>query len=136
MLDYNTNFKTANVIATLFAPDEFRTSDHDRIVVGLDLSSFAVTTTASPAFLHPANGKDRQVNLRSMADRGRHTNTTILGVDPADGVTVLGDESLKLRADAGVTYSIWVLTTSGGQSVLTVVSVPVLASAPAFGKVK
>ena len=37
MLDYNTNFKSAGQIVSLFAPDQFRTSDHDPVVVGLDL---------------------------------------------------------------------------------------------------
>lgn len=37
VLDYNTDFKTANLQATLYAPDEFRVSDHDPVVVGLEL---------------------------------------------------------------------------------------------------
>lgn len=36
VLDYNTNFKTANLQATLYAPDQFRVSDHDPVNVGLD----------------------------------------------------------------------------------------------------
>ena len=35
VLDYNTDFKTAGQIASLYAPDEFRVSDHDPIIVGL-----------------------------------------------------------------------------------------------------
>jgi len=35
VLDYNTDFKSAGQIASLYAPDEFRVSDHDPIVVGL-----------------------------------------------------------------------------------------------------
>ena len=34
VLDYNTNFKSAGQIVSLFAPDEFRTSDHDPVVSG------------------------------------------------------------------------------------------------------
>ncbi|HPF80279.1 ExeM/NucH family extracellular endonuclease [Nostocoides australiense] len=37
VLDYNTNFKSANLISSLYAPDEFRVSDHDPVIVGLDL---------------------------------------------------------------------------------------------------
>jgi uncharacterized protein len=37
VLDYNTNFKSAGQIASLYAPDEFRASDHDPVIVGLDL---------------------------------------------------------------------------------------------------
>jgi predicted extracellular nuclease len=39
VLDYNTDFKTANLQTTLYAPDRFRVSDHDPIVVGLDADS-------------------------------------------------------------------------------------------------
>ncbi len=35
VLDYNTDFKTANLINSLYAPDQFRISDHDPVVVGL-----------------------------------------------------------------------------------------------------
>jgi uncharacterized protein len=37
VLDYNTNFKSAGQIISLFDPDEFRSSDHDPVIVGLDL---------------------------------------------------------------------------------------------------
>jgi hypothetical protein len=35
VLDYNTDFKTANLQTTLYAADQFRVSDHDPVVVGL-----------------------------------------------------------------------------------------------------
>ena len=34
-LDYNTNFKSDGHIDTLYAPDAFRSSDHDPVIVGL-----------------------------------------------------------------------------------------------------
>jgi uncharacterized protein len=37
VLDYNTNFKTANHVEILYAPDQFRSSDHDPILIGLRL---------------------------------------------------------------------------------------------------
>ena len=39
MLDYNTDFKTANLMNILYAPDMFRVSDHDPVIVGLDLQN-------------------------------------------------------------------------------------------------
>ena len=39
VLDYNTDFKSAGQIASLYAPDRFRVSDHDPIIVGLDADS-------------------------------------------------------------------------------------------------
>ena len=39
VLDYNTNFKTAGQLTSLYAADAFRTSDHDPIVIGLTLTA-------------------------------------------------------------------------------------------------
>jgi len=38
-LDYNTNFKSVGHVASLYAPDPFRSSDHDAVLIGLDLVS-------------------------------------------------------------------------------------------------
>ncbi|MFZ3079633.1 MAG: ExeM/NucH family extracellular endonuclease [Bellilinea sp.] len=39
VLDYNTDFKTLNLQNILYAPDMFRVSDHDPVIVGLDLQN-------------------------------------------------------------------------------------------------
>ncbi|NTV40396.1 MAG: ExeM/NucH family extracellular endonuclease, partial [Demequinaceae bacterium] len=39
VLDYNTNFKSAAQIANLYAPDMYRTSDHDPVLLGMNLDS-------------------------------------------------------------------------------------------------
>lgn len=39
VLDYNVNFKTANLVSTLYAGDEYRNSDHDPVVVALALNA-------------------------------------------------------------------------------------------------
>ncbi len=50
VLDYNTDFKSAGQIASLYAPDMYRMADHDPLVVGLDLRNDApVVTYVSPA---------------------------------------------------------------------------------------
>jgi predicted extracellular nuclease len=50
VLDYNTNFKTPGHVTSLYAPDEFRSSDHDPVIVGLNLTcdeiTFNTTTVA------------------------------------------------------------------------------------------
>ena len=38
-LDYNTNFKPQSQIDDLYAADPFRSSDHDPLVIGLDLGT-------------------------------------------------------------------------------------------------
>jgi uncharacterized protein len=47
VLDYNTEFKSPGQVAGLYAPDEFRVSDHDPIIVGLKPNS---APTVSAAF--------------------------------------------------------------------------------------
>jgi predicted extracellular nuclease len=39
-LDYNVNFKSPNQVNTFYAPDAYRSSDHDPVVVGLDMMAF------------------------------------------------------------------------------------------------
>jgi uncharacterized protein len=42
-LDYNTEFKTAAQINSLYAPDQYRSADHDPLVVGLNLGAACTT---------------------------------------------------------------------------------------------
>ncbi|NTV40575.1 MAG: hypothetical protein HGA51_11565, partial [Demequinaceae bacterium] len=48
VLDYNTNFKSAAQIANLYAPDMYRTSDHDPVLLGMNLDS-GVSWAVNPA---------------------------------------------------------------------------------------
>jgi hypothetical protein len=47
VLDYNTDFKTAGQVASLYAPDPFRSSDHDSVLVGLAPPAAKVATTTT-----------------------------------------------------------------------------------------
>ncbi len=49
VLDYNTNFKSAGQVVSLYAPDQYRVSDHDPILVGLDLAPPPPALTLSGA---------------------------------------------------------------------------------------
>lgn len=46
VLDYNTDYKTPNLISTLYAPDQFRISDHDPVIVGLNPVNLPPTADA------------------------------------------------------------------------------------------
>src|SRR4029079_10179859 len=39
VLDYNTDFKTPAQVASLYAPDQYRVSDHDPVLIGLALAT-------------------------------------------------------------------------------------------------
>jgi len=43
-LDYNEEYKTEEQIASFYAPDAFRSSDHDPVIVDLDLNESSGTT--------------------------------------------------------------------------------------------
>ncbi len=47
VLDYNTNFKSAGQVDSLYAPDEFRISDHDPVIVDLALTPPAESSTTT-----------------------------------------------------------------------------------------
>ena len=49
VLDYNTEFKSAAQQTSLYAPDAYRTSDHDPVLSGLDLGTAAVISGTPPA---------------------------------------------------------------------------------------
>ncbi|HET7761530.1 MAG TPA: ExeM/NucH family extracellular endonuclease [Phycicoccus sp.] len=57
VLDYNTNFKSAGQIASLYAPDEFRVSDHDPVLIGL-----TPNPTLDTAGFEGPLGQDGRVN--------------------------------------------------------------------------
>lgn len=48
VLDYNTDFKSAGQIQSLYAPDRFRTSDHDPVLVGLNPRVRNAVSVVSP----------------------------------------------------------------------------------------
>jgi predicted extracellular nuclease len=47
ILDYNLDYKSLGQQTSLYAADEYRTSDHDPVLIGLDLSAPQVTPTAT-----------------------------------------------------------------------------------------
>ena len=70
MLDYNVNFKSAGQVASLYAPDAFRSSDHDPLIIGLDLNATPDCRAAAPsrATLWPPRHKFVTVSLDGVTD--------------------------------------------------------------------
>lgn len=48
VLDYNTDFKTVGLQASLYAPDQFRVSDHDPVIIGLKPNDPPVASAGGP----------------------------------------------------------------------------------------
>ncbi len=60
VLDYNTDFKTPAQRQSLYAPDEFRISDHDPVLIDLNLATIT-TSPAAPAALPTTGSKPSMV---------------------------------------------------------------------------
>ena len=48
VLDYNTNFKSANHVTTLYDPGPYRSSDHDPVIVGVQLNHAPTADAGGP----------------------------------------------------------------------------------------
>lgn len=101
VLDYNVNFKSAGQIASLYAPDEFRNSDHDPAIIDLALraptvlrgtaASEAITGGAADEVLIGGPGRDL---LTGGGGRNQFAYTSVL--DGGDTITdfVAGRDSV------------------------------------------
>lgn len=68
VLDYNTNFKSAGQITDLFAPDEFRTSDHDPVLIGLNLTRPKTPPALSAIATYDTGLGDKGAEIISLSD--------------------------------------------------------------------
>ncbi|HZA41432.1 MAG TPA: ExeM/NucH family extracellular endonuclease [Actinomycetota bacterium] len=69
LLDYDTTFKS-DAQDELYEPNEFRSSDHDPVVVGLDLNvgPSCAGAVASPDTLFPPNHRFRRIAISGVTD--------------------------------------------------------------------
>lgn len=97
VLDYNTNFKSAGQIVSLYAPDQFRVSDHDPVIVGLNLTSLGFGGLEPPVAEAPAlntakAGSTVAVNFELSG---------YLGLDVLFGLPVTAEIDCTTRATIG-----------------------------------
>ncbi|MFM7407445.1 MAG: ExeM/NucH family extracellular endonuclease [Cuspidothrix sp.] len=71
VLNYNTEFKSPGQITSLYSPDQFRSSDHDPILVGLNLNTAPSNITLS------ATSINENVNANSVVGTFTTTDPTI-----------------------------------------------------------
>ena len=140
-LDYNTNFKTANHVTTLFAPDQFRSSDHDPVIVGL-CQAPTLSVSVNPSSLWPPNHKYVTVKATPTAS-GDVVDVSLVSVtsnepdnglgdgDTANDIVIVDDLTVKLRAERsgtgnGRVYTLtWEATNSCGATVTATAEVKV-----------
>jgi hypothetical protein len=105
VLDYNTNFKSAGQIASLYAPNEFRSADHDPIVVGLNLSAAPTvsgggpyTVTLGGTVLLQATGEDPEGSAVSFEwDLDNDGTFETAGANAVFTGTTIGSFAVKVR---------------------------------------
>jgi uncharacterized protein len=71
VLDYNTNFKTANQINTFYSPGPYRSSDHDPVIVGLSLVTSAGTFANVEGAPEWPGGIRAKVNVTGMSGEAK-----------------------------------------------------------------
>ena len=92
VLDYNTNFKSPAQVASLYAPDEYRVSDHDPVLVGLALAApvnlaptataQSVTTPEDTAAAITLSGTDPENQPLTYAVTSSPSHGTLSGTAP------------------------------------------------------
>ncbi|MDQ3737666.1 MAG: ExeM/NucH family extracellular endonuclease [Actinomycetota bacterium] len=135
-LDYNTEFKSVGHVASLYAPDEFRVSDHDPLIAGLSLDANVADAVATPDRLWPPNHKYRTV----LVTAGDATVTLYRGTsseadsglgpdDRPNDIVLRGGNVVDLRAERyamqGRTYTLFAEIVDGGQTVFDTATVHV-----------
>lgn len=109
VLDYNTDFKSASQIASLYAPDQFRVSDHDPVLVGLCLPP-SLDVTLSTTELFPVNHKYVDVNatINASSDTTLIELLSVISNEPDDStgdgktindIVIIDNDSIQLRAE-------------------------------------
>ncbi len=146
LIDYDMSFKQPAQDA-LYAPDAYRSSDHDPVIIGLDVCDEIAPTfdsvSVSPDTLWPANHKYVNVTATVTASDNFDPNPTITLIsvtssEPDDGlgdgdtatdIVILDDFHFKLRAErsgggSGRTYTItYMVTDACGNSTYATVTV-------------
>ncbi|MGD8572139.1 MAG: ExeM/NucH family extracellular endonuclease [Gammaproteobacteria bacterium] len=89
-LDYNMEYKSADQITSLYNDDAYRASDHDAVLVGLNLDG-----TTPPADNPPA------ATIVNPADGSTVSGTTIIQVDATDSEDAKGTLAVEIAIDGG-----------------------------------
>jgi predicted extracellular nuclease len=106
VLDYNTNFKTAGQISGFYAADAFRTSDHDPIIVGLNLTAPPLNMVSGSTAANTLVGTSGRDLITGFA--GRDTLTG--GGDRDQFVYLSVQDGIDTITDFTVNYDKIVLT--------------------------
>ncbi|MFL6140241.1 MAG: ExeM/NucH family extracellular endonuclease [Labedaea sp.] len=95
VLDYNTNFKTPGQVGSLYAPDRFRTSDHDPVLAGLNLTTPPVASgTTLAATPNPVATGSTLTLTATVTGPVAPTGTVTFTSTSAGGTATLGSAAV------------------------------------------
>lgn len=136
LIDYDMSFKLPAQDA-LWAPDPYRSSDHDPVIVGLNLTPPDTTdptieVTADPETVWPPNNKMRtvQFSIDAADDSGEDvtvelTDVTVTGSSKATWEQI-DEDTFEVRAVKGAVYRFtWTATDAAGNTASDTVEVVV-----------
>lgn len=135
LIDYDMSFK-APAQDALWAPDPFRSSDHDPVIIGLaltppDTTAPTLEVTADPSTVWPPNNKMRSIEFTvDAADESGDvtvelTDVTVSGSSKAEWEQT-GDHTFAVKAVKGAVYTFtWTATDAAGNTSTDTVEVVV-----------
>jgi predicted extracellular nuclease len=104
VLDYNTNFKSAAQINNLYNPDAFRSSDHDPVIVGLNLNTAPVAVNDIAI-----TNQNTSMNINVLANDSDFNGDPLqlsLVSTPVNGVALINDNGTPTDfSDDLITYT-------------------------------
>ena len=125
LIDYDMSFKQPAQDA-LYAADPYRSSDHDPVIVGVDLTpkdtvAPTIEAIALPSFILAPNNKDRSVRIHvDAADDSGQVTVALDGVSvntPKGSWTQTGDRTFTVKAVKGAVYTFtWTATDAAGNT--------------------
>ncbi len=132
LIDYDMTFKRPAQDA-LYAPDEWRSSDHDPVIVGLDLDETApeLSVTADPSVIFPPDNKWRSVtfDVEATDNSGAAVTVEIVDVEAAGHkaeIREVSDTEVEVRARQGAVYTVtFEATDPSGNATTRTVSITV-----------
>ena len=132
VLDYNVEFKTANQVNTFYAPDAYRASDHDPLVVGLDLNDAPTVSANGPYTV--SEGASVNVSA-SGSDPNTDPLTYTWDLDNNGSYETAGQNTSfsAVTLDGPTTATIGVQASDGGLTATDTTTVTVLNAAPVVG---
>ena len=109
VLDYNTNFKTANQVNTFYSPGPYRSSDHDPVIIGLHLATTAGTFANAEGAPAWPGGIRTKVNVNGMSGdaKGRvlfESDSRSYESTRIDSIVAAGTDATIFGAFGSVTF--------------------------------